>query len=176
MASIVTAAMKAQNHIDEGLKKVQAKPWAQPLGQTLKVTAKVVEGLGLVVPGAGAIGGALAFGANLLVLSPELSLKDLHKELEEIKELMLIIRGQGAKEALVKQQEELEQKIKNPPGEIRSDFDKVWEDMRVTHKQVGESYTAMAGEMSKMKDQLRKTFLVVTDIRFKVRKLRPIRI
>ena len=86
MNPVVRGARNAQNHIDESLKKVQANPWAQPLGDTLKVTAKVVEDLGAVVPGGGAIKRALEFGATLL--SPELVLEDLQKEMQEIKELI----------------------------------------------------------------------------------------
>ena len=169
MAGVVREARKAKNHIDEGLKKVQAEPWAQPLGKALKVTAKVVNGLGSVVPGGGAIGGALSFGATLL--NPELSLKDLHKELQKIKELMLVLQDQGslAREALEEKQEEIEKRIRTPQAEIRDDFEEVWNEMKDIHKEVGEANEAMAGYMTRMQDQLSKTYKVVTDIRFKVR-------
>lgn len=167
MAPLGRGAPKAKNHIDEGLKTVQAKSWAQPLGQVLEVTSKLVEGLGSFLPAEGAIGGALAFGATLL--NPELSPEDLKKEMQKIKQLLLVIHSQGAREALVKLQEEMENKIRNPPGEIRDDIDEVWEDMKDIHKQVGEFNQAMARDMIRMRDELRKTFLVVTDIKFKVR-------
>ena len=171
MAGVVREARKAKNHIDEGLKKVQAEPWAQPLGKALKVTAKVVNGLGTVVPGGGAIGGALSFGATLL--NPEISREDLHKELQEIKGLMSVLCGPGpaalAREALEKQQAEIEKRIRTPQAEIRDDFEQVWNEMKDIHKEVGEANEAMAGYMTRMQDQLSKTYKVVTDIRFKVR-------
>ena len=165
MVSVARGARKAKNHIDEGFKTVQAKPWTQPLGQALYVTSEVVKSLGSFLPGEGAIGGALAFGATLL--NPELSPEDLKKELQEIKHLMSFIRSQGAKEALVKLQEEIEEKIRNPPREVRGDLDEVWEDVKEIHKQVGESNRVVDNDITRM-----KIFLVVTDIRFKVRTFR----
>ena len=86
MASYMRAAKKnvfsAKTHVDETLKKIQKKPWAEPLGKTLEVTAKIVEGVGGFIPGAGVIGGALFFGATLL--NPAPSLQDLQKDLKQV--------------------------------------------------------------------------------------------
>ena len=167
MACVRKGAPKAKNHIDVGLKTVQAKSWAQPLGQALEGTSKLVEGLGSFLPAEGAIGGAMSFGATLL--NPQMSPEDLKKEMQQIKQLLLVIHSQGARQALVKLQDEMENKIRNPPEEIRGDFDEVWEDMKDVHKQVGEFNQAMARDMIRMREELRKTILVVTDIKFKVR-------
>ena len=42
-------AKKAKEHLEEGLEKVKAKPWAEPLGNALRISGKIagaVEGLG----------------------------------------------------------------------------------------------------------------------------------
>ena len=36
-SSLVSKAKKAKDHVEEGLEKVRAKPWATPLGKALQV-------------------------------------------------------------------------------------------------------------------------------------------
>ena len=74
-------AKKAREHVDEGLEKVRAKPWAEPLGKALRISGKIAGAVEGLVPGANIIGGALSFGATLL--NPEATLEDLQRELKE---------------------------------------------------------------------------------------------
>ena len=71
------------NFIQDGLDKIRAKTWAEPMGQVLGVTAQVVDCVGNFVPGVGFLGAALKLGADLL--NPEPSIQDLENELQEIK-------------------------------------------------------------------------------------------
>ena len=75
MAKVIEAYCKVNNSVKKNLRKVQEKPWAEPLGTALKVTGKIVE---TCVPGAGLIGGALSFGASLL--NPEPTLEDIRAQ------------------------------------------------------------------------------------------------
>jgi gas vesicle protein len=167
MAAALKAARSAMGHVSEGLEKVRAKPWAQPLGKALEVSGKIVGGVGDFVPGAGIIGGALSFGATLL--NPEPSLKDLQKDLKDIKKSIEEgAQGKAIIKALQKEQKDIEAKIANPAGEIRADFDEVKGEMKEMLKKVGEFSECIADDMSRMKDKISQTFHVVTDQRYKV--------
>ena len=65
LRSGLSKAKRAKNHVEEGLEKVRAKPWAEPLGKALEVTGKIVEAVDGFVPGANIIGGALALALAL---------------------------------------------------------------------------------------------------------------
>jgi hypothetical protein len=167
MAAAVRATKAAMGHVSEGLEKVRAKPWAEPLGKALQVSGKIVGSCGNFVPGAGIIGGALSFGATLL--NPEPSLQDLQKDLKEIQTML----ADGAQtnvmiKALQKEQKDIEDKINNPAGEIRADFEEVKGEMKSMFKKAGEFSDCIAGDMSKMKDKISQTFHVVADQRYKV--------
>lgn len=56
-------AKKAKEHVDEGLERVRAKPWAEPLGKALRISGKIAGAVEGLVPGASIIGGALSLGA-----------------------------------------------------------------------------------------------------------------
>ena len=86
MADLLRAAKKTKKRVDEGLEKVRAKPWAEPLGKALVTTSSIVDALGNFVPGLGVIGGALSFGAT--VLNPVPTPQELMKEIQEIKKMM----------------------------------------------------------------------------------------
>ena len=76
-------AKKAKEHVEEGLEKVKAKPWAEPLGKALRISGKIAGAVEGFAPRANIIGGALLFGATLL--NPEPSLEDLQHELREVR-------------------------------------------------------------------------------------------
>ena len=67
--------------VDEGLKKVRSKPWAEPLGKALETNGKIFKVFGGFVPGAYLIGAALSIGATLL--NPEPSMRDLQTEIKK---------------------------------------------------------------------------------------------
>ena len=52
LKSGVAKAKKAKGHVEEGLEKVRAKPWAAPLGKALQVSSKIVGAVDGFVPGA----------------------------------------------------------------------------------------------------------------------------
>ena len=157
-------AKRAKNHVEEGLEKVRSKPWAEPLGKALEVSSKIVRRFEGFVPGADIIGGALSFGATLL--NPEPSVEDLHKQLKEIKS---IIEGSSISTTILeKAQQDLEEKIANPVGEIRVEFHEVRADMKNLLKNVDHSNKMMTEEVSKLRDQVGQTFVIVLDSRFKV--------
>ena len=167
LRSGVDKAKRAKNHVEEGLEKVRAKPWATPLGQALAVSGKIVGAVDGFVPGANIIGGALSFGATLL--NPEPTVDEMQKELKEI--TAELRRGTSTKsiiQVLEKHQQELEEKLANPVGEIRVEFKEVRADMKRVFFEVGELNKKMTEEMAKMRDQISQILHVVIDSRFKV--------
>ena len=172
MASYMRAAKKnvfsAKNYVDETLEKIQKKPWAEPLGKTLEVTGKIVEGVGSFVPGAGVIGGALSFGATLL--NPTPSLKDLQNDLKQVQEALEGSSSQSEvlMRALLREQAEIKQKISHPEPEIKGNFEEVKSEMKENFKRVGESSDKMIGMMTALKDKISQTFHLVADSRYRV--------
>ena len=165
-SSLVSKAKKAKDHVEEGLEKVRAKPWATPLGKALQASGKVVGAVGGFVPGAKYLGGALSFGATLLY--PEPTPQELQEQLREIKAALEGTSNELVLQALGKVQLELEDKIANPVGEIKVEFEEVRAEMRRIFKEVGESNNQMTEEMSRMRDLINQTFQIVVDTRFKV--------
>ena len=160
-------AKNALDHVDKSLAKVRAKPWAEPLGKTLEISSKIVDGLGCFVPGVSALGGALSFGATLL--NPEPSNKDLQKDLQVIKDALGDLGlHQVLKTSMLKEQKSLEARIANPEGEIRANFAEVRGELNEVFKVVGESSNKMAVVMTTMQDKVSKTFNIVTDTRYRV--------
>ena len=162
------ALKKVGNHVQDALGKIREKPWAEPLGQGLAVGAKIVGSMEGFVPGLGILGGAMSFGASLL--NPEPTLSELKDELIEIKQLL---QDDSMKNTMVKalerQQKELEEKIENPVGEIRSNFAEVKKDMKELLYKVEKENLDLSDELSRMKDKIHQTFLLVADTRYKVR-------
>ena len=148
------------------MEKVRAKPWATPLGQALAVSGKIVGAVDGFVPGANIIKGALSFGATLLNQEP--TVEDRKKELREITATIEGTTTKSILHLLEKHQQELEEKLANPVGEIKVEFEEVRADMKRIFYEVGESSKQMSKEVSKMSDLLSQTFHVVVDHRFKV--------
>ena len=143
------------------------KSWAEPLGKALAVSSTIVDGLGHFVPGVGVIGGALSFGATLL--NPQPSLKDLQKQLIDIQ--ATLVDGALSKTIMMvlqKEKKEIQDRMDNPVGEIRDNYEEVISDVKEVYKKVGEFNTFLSGDMAKMKDKLNQAFNVVTETRYKV--------
>ena len=158
---------KVGNHIQVGLDEIRDKPWAEPLGKGLAIGAKIVTGMENFIPGAGILGGAMAFGASLL--NPEPSIADLQIELREIKELVnKDTQSKALLRALQKEQKELEERIENPAGEIRSNFDEIKTEMKQIFKSIEEENLALSDDISRMKDVISQTFLLVADVKYRV--------
>ena len=180
-------AKRAKEHVEEGIEKVRAKPWATPLGKALQVreaclsrckkrdvdtiilsqvSGKIVGAVDGFVPGAKYLGGALSFGATLLY--PEPTPQELQEQLRDIKGTIEGTSNELVVQALKKFQLELEDKIANPVGEIKVEFAEVRVDMKRIFSEVGESSKKMTLEMSKLRDLINRTFQIVVDNRFKV--------
>ena len=166
LKSGISKAEKAKNHVEVGLEKVRAKPWATPLGKALQVSGKIVGAVGGFVPGAKYLGGALSFGATLL--HPEPTPQELQEQLRDIKATIEGTSNKSAVQALEKVQLELEDRIANPVGEIKVEFAEVRADMKRIFNQVGKSSREMTEEMANMRDLINQTFQIVVDSRFKV--------
>ena len=148
-------------HVKESLKKVQEKPWAEPLGEALEVSAKIVEGLGNFVPGANMIGGALSFGATLL--NPQPTLKDLQQQLSEIKkDLESPTLGAVAVRLLEKEKKDILEAIEKENKEVM-------DAMQTMFDKVSTSNTELTKDMADIKDRVNQILLHVVEARFKVR-------
>ena len=130
------------------------------------MSRKIVGAVDGFVPGAKYLGGALSFGATLLY--PEPTPQELQEQLREIKAGKEGTSNEFVIQALEKAQQELEDKIANPVGEIKVEFAEVRADMKRIFSEVGESSRKMTEEMSKMRDLINQTFHIVVDTRFKV--------
>ena len=166
LKSGVDKAKTTKDHVQEGLEKVRAKPWAEPLGKALEVSGKIVGAVDGFVPGAKYVGGALSFGATLL--NPQPTPQELQKELKDIKATIEETTNKTVVHLLEKHQQELEEKLANPVGEIRVEFTEVRADMKRVFFEVGELNKKMTEEMAKMRDQISQILHVVIDSRFKV--------
>ena len=157
---------RVKDHVEEGLEKVRAKPWATPLGKALETSGKILGFVDGFVPGASIIGGALSFGATLL--NPEPPKEDLEKQLSELREEIKQSSSQAVVVALERAQHDLEFKLAHPLGEIKKEFGEVRIEMQRIFKEVELSSNSMAVEMIKMKGLISQTFHIVVDTRFKV--------
>ena len=169
MATKVFKGIKKVNDtVNSSLKKVQEKPWAEPLGQVLGVTGQIVETCGNFIPGAGLIGGALSFGASLL--NPEPTLEDLKKQMIQMENSLKDISAdnQFMRNFVQNEMGKLQTRIDNPPDEIRSDFEEVKVEMLHMMKGIREDNESFADDIMEMKDIISKTFDLVTDIKYKV--------
>jgi len=162
---MLSKAKRAAGHVEEGLEKVRAKPWAQPLGKALEVSGKIVGAVEGLVPGANIIGGALSFGATLL--NPQPTVEDLQKELRDIKLAIQESTTKAALKALETAQQDLEFKIAHPIGEIKMEFAEVKAELDKLFKEVGDSHPRISNELSRLKDTISRTYHLVADNRFK---------
>ena len=62
----------------------------------------------------------------------------------------------------------IEDKMANPPSEIRTDFDKIQSEMLNMMDNIQENNDYIAAEIAQIKDVTNRTFNLVTDIRYKV--------
>ena len=70
--------------------------------------------------------------------------------------------------ALEKAVQELEDKIANPVGEIKREFGGIRVEMREILQKEAEVHKGTSEEVSRLKDIVGKTFIIVVDSRFKV--------
>ena len=166
------AIKSIKGSVDDSLTKLRSKKWSKPLGKTLNITGQICDQIGKVVPGVGIIGGALSLGSTLL--NPEPSLGDLQKSLNEIKNELKSISEPDAElraileEGVLEEIRELERKIALPMSEIRSDLTLIHGEMSEVKKVLQEASNMIAEELSEIKDLIKQTFAIVTDVKYKV--------
>ena len=158
---------------DESLAKLRDKKWSKKLGKTLGVTSKIVTMIGRVVPGAipvigipiGAgfciLGSLLSMGATLL--NPKPNLKDLEKDLNEMKQELNSITETDEERKADKRDEikEMEEKIATSISETRSDLEMIHIEMLKVKKDVRDGNGQTAKELSKIKDRIMETLEMV---------------
>ena len=162
------AFKKVKHTVDKSLEKVRSKPWTEPLGKTLNVTGKIVNGCGNFIPGAGIIAGALSCGSSLL--NPEPSLQELQKQLNEVTNVLqsISMENTATRSAMEEHIKKIEGKMANPSSEIRTDFDKIQSEMLNMMENIQENNDYITEEIAQIKDVTNRTFNLVTDIRYKV--------
>ena len=153
---------KTYNFVQDGLKKVQAKPWAGPLGQALGVTGDIVSALGDVVPGLGFVGGALSFGATLL--NPDTSEEDAREFREALKKQA--DENSAMSKLILEKLNDLEIK------EVRrDDMNAVQEEMMLVLKSIQNEIPKFSRGIKEIKDVVDITLDMVTDLRYRVSKV-----
>ena len=90
-------------------------------------------------------------------------------DLQEIKEqLSDDSLSRALVRALQKESRELEERIENPVGELKTSFDEVKTEMRKIFKSIEEENLALSEDISRMKDVISQTFLLVADVKYRV--------
>ena len=151
---------KMKGYVDEKLAKVQSKEWAEPLGKTMAISGKILEGFGSFVPGSAILGGAMTFGAQLL--NPEPTIKDLHEELNQVKELLENPNNSDfLNKTFTKANQELQEKLEAALTKNRESLQEVLLEVTAQRKDVAQDVQAM-------RNRLEDNFFMLLDIKFKV--------
>ena len=150
---------KGINFVQDGLEKVQAKPWAGPLGKALDVTGNIVSTFGEVVPGLGLVGGALSFGATLL--NPDTSEEDARVFREELRKQA--DQNSAVSQLILDKLHDLEAK------EVRADdMNSVHNEMMLVLKNIQQEMPKFSEGIRDIKDVVDITLDMVTDLRYRV--------
>ena len=137
--------------------------------RSLGVGAKIIESMGSFVPGSGILGGAMVFGASLL--NAEHSIEDLQRDLQEVNKQLSddsLMLSRAFVQALQKEKRYYEERLKNSVGELKTSFDEVKTEMRKIFKSIEEENLALSEDISRMKDVISQTFLLVADVKYRV--------
>ena len=146
-----------KGYVDKALAKVQSKEWAEPFGKTMAISGKILEGFGSFVPGSAILGGAMTFGAQLL--NPEPTIKYLHEELKQVKELLENPNNSDfLNKTYTKANQELQEKLEQ---KNRESLQEVLLEVTAQQKDVAQDIQAM-------RNRLEDNFFMLLDIKFKV--------
>lgn len=160
----VNKASSGMSYVKEGIDKVRAKEWAEPVGTALKVTSSICEGLGTFVPGVGFVGGALKMGSCLL--NPAPSLADLKRTQKEIEETMNGSSG-VVKDLLEKKLDELKEDMKNPQAEILQDCAVIKAEVQATATKMSDDMRQIEESLVDVKNIVDHTYQIVRDARYR---------
>ena len=141
-----------------GIKKVQGKSWAGPLGRALSVTGKIVGGCGEIVPGLKIAGNALELGATLL--NPDTSEEDMKAYREELRNVAN--DNLRLKNMILAKIDELQAQ------EVRKDQSLIQTEMLNVLKNIQEENPRTAKVVDDIKSVVDLTLDMVTDLRYRV--------
>ena len=165
MAQSSNIVFKSATYIKDTLAQVRSKPWAEPLGISMKGTASVLEILGTVVPGLGFAAGALKLGGS--IFNPDASLAHLKDETTILKETILKCNDPALKTMLQQRIEDINEKISNTSDEILQDLEEVRKQVQDNAKLVAEDMKNLEVDITEIKDVVHMTFKLAIDIRFR---------
>jgi len=160
----IDKASEGMTFVKEGLDTVRSKPWAEPVGTALGVTASICRGLGDFVPGLGIVGGAINIGAKML--NPAPTLADIKRTEQEV---ISQLEGQTGmiKELLEHKLETLREEMKRPHSEILEDFDIVKKEVQSSASAMTQHMNAIGEELVDMKNIINHTYQLVRDTRYR---------
>ena len=153
---IKKALTKIQNIPDKRGKEVTA----------LKATGMIAEGVGAFGPLAGMVGSALSVGATMLESAPPSKLA-----VQELEDFSSKVTDPSVLAVLKKQIEEMNLRIENPGPDVRTDSDKVQEDLMEILKEAKIDNAKYESEIARIQDVVNLSFRIVLDLKYKVHKL-----
>ena len=165
MAQSSNIILKSASYIKDTLGQVRSKPWAEPLGTSMKGTALVLETLGRFVPGLGYAAGALKLGGA--IFNPQTSVAHLKHETAILKETILKCNDPTTKTVLQQRIESMNEKISKASDEILQDLEEVKKQVQANAKLVAEDMKNLEVGITEIKDIMHMTFKLAIDIRFK---------
>ena len=161
---VIAKASEGMTFVKDGIETVRSKPWAEPVGTALGVTASICNGLGSFVPGLGIVGGAINMGSK--ILNPAPTLADI-KRTE--KEIIQQLEGQTGiiKDALEHKLEALREEMKRPQTEILEDFELVKREVQSSASAMTHHMQHINDELADMKNIINHTYQLVRDQRYR---------
>ena len=147
----------------DGIDKIRSRPWAEPTGIALGVTASICKHLAFV-PGVSLVGGALSMGASLL--NPAPTLADLKRQIQELKEHSENSNG-VVKEALEQQIANLNVKMENTAKELLDDMSAIKSEVQSIANQITKDMPRIQSDLDDIKTIIKKTYMMVTDQRYR---------
>ena len=154
--------------IQKALTKIQNIPDKRgKVATVMKGTALIAKGVSTFIPLAGMVGSALSVGATMLESPPPSEL-----DVQKLEDFSSTMTDPSVVAVLQKQIEELNLRIKNPGPDVRTDSDKVQEDLMDILKEMKvENDAKYETEIARIQDVVNLSFLIVVDLKYKVHKL-----
>ena len=154
----------APSFINNALTKIQNIPDKRgKVATALKATGLIAKGVGAFVPLAGMVGGALSVGATLLESPPPSAL-----DVQKLEDCSSTLTDPSAIAVLQKQIEEMNLRIENPGPDVRTDSDKVKEDLMDILKEMKSETAKHESEIARIQDVVNLSFIIVVDLKYKV--------
>ena len=154
----------APSFIKKAVKKIQNIPDKRgKVATALKATALIAKGVGTFVPLAGMVGSALSVGATMLESPPPSAL-----DLQKLEDVSSTLTDPSVLAVLQKQIEDMNLRIENPGPDVRTDSDKVQEDLMNILKEMKVENAKYESEIARIHEVVNLSFQIVVDIKYKV--------